>query len=102
MLGEALWAELREVGIDVSVLMPGPVASEFEQVAGETRPDASADEAPDDAVRIALAALGRQPSVVSGTWMNFARANANRLLPRAVITAIAGDYMSRQTPADMR
>jgi hypothetical protein len=101
-LGEALWAELRDLGIDVSVLMPGPVASEFESVAGEARPDPGMDEAPDECVRIALSALGRQPSVVSGTWMNWARANANRFLPRVVITSIAGDYMARQTPADMR
>jgi hypothetical protein len=53
-------------------------------------------------VRIALSALGRQPSTVSGTWMNWTRANANRFLPRVVITSIAGDYMARQTPADMR
>jgi len=102
LFGESLWVEMRDRGIDVTVLMPGPVATEFEAVAGETRPDHGEDEHADHAVEAALAALGRQPSVVSGTWMNWARANANRFLPRAVMACLAGDFMARQTPSDMR
>jgi len=102
LFGEALFVELRDRGIDVTVLMPGPVATEFERSAGETRVDPSADELPENCVRIALEALGRQPAVVSGTWMNFVRANVNRVLPRAVMAFVAGDFTERQTPANMR
>ena len=37
LLGEALWAEMQGRGVDVLVVQPGPVATEFEQVAGEQR-----------------------------------------------------------------
>ncbi|MEE8311061.1 MAG: SDR family oxidoreductase [Candidatus Binatia bacterium] len=102
LLGEALWVELADRGIDVTVLMPGPVATEFESVAGEQRPDPSGDELPDACVMHALEALGRQPSVVSGGWMNWMRANVNRVLPRAVTAFVAAEFAEKQTPSEMR
>jgi hypothetical protein len=101
LLGEALWAEVRERGIDVLVVQPGPVATEFERVAGEARQDPSADESPQSVVETALDALGKRPSVVTG-WFNFVRANVNRLFPRTVVVSIASDFMEGQTPLDMR
>jgi len=101
LLGEALWAELGDRGIDVLVVQPGPVATEFETVAGEVRPNPAADESPQSVVETALDALGRQPSVVSG-WFNWLRANVNRALPRVVTVCVAGDVMEQQTPASMR
>jgi len=101
LLGEALWTELRDRGIDVLVVQPGPVATEFEQVAGEVRPDPARDESPQSVVETALEALGKQPSVVTG-WMNWLRANVNRVLPRVVTTCLAGDFMEAQTPSAMR
>lgn len=102
LFGEGLWVELRDRGLDVLVLQPGPVATEFEAVAGKRRTDPVADERPQDCVRIALEALGYQPSVVSGTTMTWLRANAGRFLPRAVIAFLARDFMARQTPSEMR
>src|SRR5438876_227051 len=65
MLGEALWAENRGTGVDVLVLSPGPVDTEFQTVAGEMpHPGAS----PESVVDIAFAALGKKPSVVAGTF----------------------------------
>lgn len=101
LLGEALWAEVRDRGIDVLVVQPGPVATEFEMVAGEARPNPAADESPQSVVETALDALGKQPSVVSG-WFNWLRANVNRVLPRTVVICVAGDVMEAQTPASMR
>jgi short-subunit dehydrogenase len=101
LLGEALWAEVRDRGVDVLVVQPGPVATEFEMIAGETRPNSSADESPQSVVETALDALGQQPSVVTG-WFNWVRANANRFFPRTVTVCIAADVMERQTPASMR
>jgi short-subunit dehydrogenase len=61
VFGEAIWVELREQGVDVLALQPGPVATEFEQVAGERRAASLPEERPDDCVRHALFALGKRP-----------------------------------------
>jgi short-subunit dehydrogenase len=102
LLGEALWAEVRDRGVDVLVVQPGPVATEFERIAGEVRPDPGRDETPQSVVAISLDALGRRPSVVTGGWFNFVRANVNRVLPRTVTVCVAADVMEAQTPASMR
>src|SRR5262249_55635233 len=101
LLGEAIWAEVKDRGVDVLVVQPGPVATEFEMVAGEARQDPSAHESPQSVVETALDALGKQPSVVSG-WFNWIRANVHRVLPRTVVVCAAGDVMEAQTPVAMR
>jgi short-subunit dehydrogenase len=101
MFGEALWAELGAKGVDSLVLQPGPVATEFEAVAGEARSNPSGDERPEQTVATALDHLGQSPSVVSG-WLNWFRANVNRVMPRSVIAFIAGVVMEKQTPPSAR
>jgi short-subunit dehydrogenase len=96
--GEALWAELQGTGVDVLVLEPGPTDTEFQAVAGET---AHAGEPPAQVVSVALAALARQPSVVSG-WFNWLRSNSSRFFPRSIVALIAGQVMIQWTPAEMR
>lgn len=97
-LGEGLWAELQGTGVDVLVLEPGPTETEFQVVAGEA---AHAGEPPADVVKVALEALGRQPSVISG-WFNWLRANTPRLAPRSLTALIAGEVMAKWTPPEMR
>jgi short-subunit dehydrogenase len=97
-LGESLWAELRGSGIDVLVLEPGPTATEFFEVAGETR---EAGEPPRGVVELALDSLGRQPSVVSG-WFNYLRANLARVFPRPVTVLVAEGVVRRNTPEAMQ
>ncbi len=97
-LGESLWAELRGSGVDVLVLEPGPTATEFFQMAGETR---VGGEPPRGVVELALDSLGQQPSVVSG-WFNYLRANLARIFPRS-FTVLAAERVVRQnTPAAMQ
>jgi hypothetical protein len=99
LLAESLWGELRGSGIDVLALEPGATETEFQHTAGQT---AHAGESPEKVVRVALQALGHQPSVVSG-WFNWLRANAaTRLLPRSLLTLLAKDVMRKQTPDSMR
>jgi uncharacterized protein len=99
LLGEALHLEQRGGGIDVLVLEPGSTATEFHDVAGELP---HPGESPEEVVETALAALGRQPSVVSG-WLNWLRANAaQRLAPRGPLLYLAREYTSRQTPEDLK
>jgi short-subunit dehydrogenase len=99
LLGEALFVELREQGIDVGVIEPGSTETEFQSAAGEIE---HAGEAPEDVVALALDTLGRRGTVISG-WFNWLRANAAaRLLPRQAISAIAHDVVEKQTPPEMR
>ena len=99
LFGEALYVELRERGVDALVLEPGLTATEFQERAGET---SRGGETPAAVVEVALDALGRQPSVVSG-WLNWLRANAvARLLPRPMVAYIARDVVAENTPPDLR
>jgi short-subunit dehydrogenase len=102
LLGEALWAELRPHDVDVLTLLPGPVATEFEQNAGETRENPRLDEQPDACVAKALEALGRQPVLVSGGWATWFVANLNRIMPRWLFTLIVAHVYAQQVPADKR
>lgn len=99
LLAEGLWGELRGSGVDVLALEPGATETEFQRAAGQT---AHAGESAERVVRVALRALGRQPSVVSGAY-NWARANvAMRLLPRSLLALLAKQVMARQTPEALR
>jgi short-subunit dehydrogenase len=99
LFGEALFVELKQQGVDVVVIEPGATATEFQEVAGEL---AHQGEPPQDVVRVALDALGRQPSVVSG-WWNWLRAGlATRLAPRSLVAHVARDVVEKQTPEEMR
>lgn len=101
LFGEALWAEVRDRGVDVLVVQPGPVATEFEAVAGEARRSPARDESPQSVVARSLDALGKSPSVVTG-WFNWVRASVSRFAPRSTVVFIAGDIMEEQTPPGMR
>jgi short-subunit dehydrogenase len=98
-LGEALFVELRDQGVDVLVLAPGPVATEFQQAADEID---HGGETPASQVEAALASLGVAPSVVPGWWM-WLRANlAQRLTSRPLTPYLARSFMEPRTPPNMR
>jgi short-subunit dehydrogenase len=99
-LGEALWVESRDVGIDVLVLEPGSTSdTDFQAVAGQVP---HSGEAPSAVVRAALEALGRQPTVVT-TWFDWARAEfATRVAPRNLVTYVARDVLRKHTPTELR
>ena len=53
-------------------------------------------------MRVALRALGQQPSVMSGAY-NWLRANAAmRLAPRSLLALVAKQVMAGQTPESLR
>ena len=98
-LAEALYVECRDSGVDVLSLQPGPLETEFMEVAGELP---RAGQAPAAVVQAALEALGRQPAVVTG-WLNWIRALlAQRAGSRLLVSYIGRDVMAGQTPGDMR
>jgi short-subunit dehydrogenase len=99
LFGESLSVELKPLGIDVLVVEPGSTETEFQQAAGEL---AHKGESADKVVGVAFAALGQQPSVISG-WLNWLRANlASRLGPRPLVAHVARHVMAIQTPSDMQ
>jgi len=101
LVGEGLWVELYGRGIDVQVVQPGPVATEFEAVAGERRTDPELDQSPYDVVKTSLETLGLAPSIVT-SWRVHALATASRFVPRTLVAFVSGAMMERQTPPDMR
>lgn len=98
-LGEALAVELADTGVEVLVVEAGVTDTEFQAAAGALPHPGAAPEA---VVREALAALGRQSSIVPG-WYDWLRANvASRLLPRSLAAEVGLGIMRQQTPPEMR
>jgi short-subunit dehydrogenase len=93
-LGEALWGELQGSGVDVLVLSPGPVETEFAEVAGSVLPKS---DTPAYVVAVAMNALGHQASVIPG-WFNWLRAGSIRFTPRPIATLAAGKVMTKWMP----
>jgi hypothetical protein len=100
LLGEALWAELRGTGVDALVLEPGPTRTEFQSVAGE-QVGSDWGEPAENVMRVALDALGKNPSVISG-WFNYLRANLVRFAPRKTAALVAKRVIEPQTPVELR
>jgi short-subunit dehydrogenase len=98
-LGESLFVELRDQGVDVLVVEPGPVETEFQDAADEI---SHGGEPPSEVVRVALESLGGPPSVIPG-WFNWLRANfAQRIGTRPLTAYIARGFMLPRTPREMQ
>ncbi len=99
LFGEALASELQGTGVDVLVVEPGTVETEFQTVSGQLE---HAGATVDDVVDTALEALGRQPSVVVG-WMNYLRALlATRVVSKPMLLRIARGVTEKHTPLEKR
>lgn len=86
---EGLWAENRAHGVHVMAVCPGETATNFFEAAQMERPTRSM-QTPDEVVEAALKGLERRrPYVISG-WRNYLQTQAERLVPRSVVTRIAG------------
>ena len=89
---EALHHELRESGIRVSALCPGPTESEFSVVADSHSPTLERMKGPADAVvRAGLEGLDRNQAVVVPGWKNKITSQASRFLTRAAMRRIIGN-----------
>ena len=96
---ESLAVEVESQGIDVLVVEPGTVETEFQQASGQLdHPGARVQ----DVVDTAFEALGRQSSVIVG-WKNWLRANfATRIATRPLVAHIAKGVTEAHTPVDRR
>jgi uncharacterized protein len=97
VLAEGLWEEWRERGVDVLVCVSGAVktpnyvASEPEQTGGL----GDLTMKPDQVVREALTALGKQPYVIPGRMNRLASLVMRHLLPRKTAVKFMGRILKR-------
>ena len=84
--------------MDALSVLPGSTETEFHEVAGKPSRGVPVE----DVVEATFDALGRQPSVMVGTF-NWLRANVGtRLLPRSVLTLVAKKVTEEQVPKELR
>lgn len=91
LFAEGLAEEVREHGVRVCGLCPGSTVSEFHEAAGQTRfIERRRQESAEKVARTGLAALAAGKSyVISGT-RNYLGAHMQRLVPRRLVSRIAG------------
>jgi len=90
---EALWDENRAYNIRVMALCPGATETNFFNAAGVRRPPFRVAQTADDVVRTALRGLERGRGHIISGWINYVQTQAERLLPRSLVTRIAGQGM---------
>jgi short-subunit dehydrogenase len=90
---EALWDENRLHGIHVMALCPGVTETNFFEASGIDRPPMRTVQAPEEVVETALRALPRKKSLVISGWANWFVVEAERFLPRAAVTKVAGNAL---------
>ena len=89
---EALHEEVKQYGVVVSALCPGPTATEFGEVAGFGASNLLDKIAADSAsvVRAGLAGVAKGKAVIIPGVMNKSTAQAHRLFPRSWVRKAAG------------
>jgi uncharacterized protein len=91
VLGEGLWDELRDRGVDVLVCSAGATRTpNYEASAPKKTSPLATVMAPEAVVEEALRSLGRRPVCVPGVGNRLAAALMQRLLPRRVAVRIMG------------
>jgi short-subunit dehydrogenase len=98
VLGEGLWYELRQRGVDVLAYIPGPTNTPGLRKSQPTLKEGVAAgmvKLPVQTAEAALNALGKGPSAARDLRMTLQVAVATRLLPRRKIIEIFGDRLSR-------
>jgi len=87
---EALWDENRMHGVHVMALCPGVTETNFFEAAKIDRPPMRTIQTAEEVVEAALRGLARKKSVVISGWTNWFTVEAERLVPRATVTKVAG------------
>lgn len=98
---EALWYETHSSGLKVTTLCPGPVTTEFAQVAGVKRHIGGRPETVDAVMRTVFAALDRTsppPHTISGA-QNAALAWISTVSPRRAVVKATGRLTARRRAA---
>ena len=93
---EALWEENRPFGIKVMALCPGVTETNFFEAARGKKPPARVAQTPEEVVETAIKALNRGKSHIISGWTNFFMTQGERLVPRSLVTRVAGKMMRAQ------
>jgi short-subunit dehydrogenase len=86
---EALSEENRPHGIRVLALCPGVTDTNFFAASKIDRPPMRTVQTPEEVVDVALRGLARGKSVVISGWANWFVVEAERIVPRSVVTKVA-------------
>lgn len=89
--GESIWYELKQHGIDVISLCPGPTATQFADVAAINAPKGMSVT---PVVRLTLVKLGRRPRVIPGL-LNRIGALLSKFAPRRLNASVMGWVFSK-------
>lgn len=87
---EAIAEENRTYGIHVMALCPGVTDTNFFAASNIDRPPMRTVQTPDEVVDAALRGLPRKKSVVVSGWTNWFMVEAERFVPRGLVTRVAG------------
>ena len=88
-----LWEENRPFGVQVMALCPGATETNFFAAAGVRKPPFRVAQTAEQVVETALRGLdGGKGHIISG-WINYVQTQAERLVPRSLVTRIAGKGM---------
>jgi short-subunit dehydrogenase len=93
---EALWEENRPHGVHVMALCPGVTETNFFEAARGKKPPARVAQTPEEVVDAALRGLAHRKAIVISGWTNFFMVESERLVPRSLVTRLAGRMMRAQ------
>jgi hypothetical protein len=95
---EALHEEVRGKGVTVTCLCPGPVKTEFQEVAGvnDRSVPSMAWKSTDDVVESALKAVSARRAITVPGALNRLTATAVKLMPRFVARRVAGSMFKQE------
>jgi len=87
---EAIAEENRLHGIQVMALCPGVTETNFFEASKIDRPPMRTIQTPEEVVDAALRGLARHKTVVISGWTNWFTIEAERFVPRSLVTKVAG------------
>ena len=87
---EALWEENRKHGVHVMALCPGVTETNFFEAANMDRPPMRAAQTPEEVVDAALRGMARKKGFVISGWANLFMIESERVVPRSLVTRVAG------------
>lgn len=90
---EALWEENRKHGVHVMALCPGVTETNFFEASKMDRPPMRAAQSPEEVVDAALRGMARKKSFVISGWANLFMVESERIVPRSLVTRVAGKAM---------
>jgi short-subunit dehydrogenase len=87
---EALWEENRLHGVHVMALCPGVTETNFFHASAIDRPPMRTIQTAEEVVETALRALDRKKNLVVSGWTNWFTVEAQRFVPRSLVTKTVG------------